>query len=1063
MSGNDFLQRNGELSMNRRTPAFVIASLTALLFPGMLPAQQFPGAVIWSEPNLPTADSAAPSTAQLTQIFPGARAVSADQLATQLTDPKAHLLILPQGSVIPEAAWSAISDFLHRGGNLLVLGGRPFTRAAYRNASGWHLREYSTRFARTMLIDEYQSTPGSEGAQFTPNPDIPIELPRFSWKQAFSPIIHLSARDLYDRGGTAGGLDVKLDTLVWGVTDGRRKSAPLMQIDHYSSGFDGGRWVFLSAELAPEFYASPDSATLLRTLARRALQGALQFSVRPTLPLYLPGEPVELETIFHAATKPSGPLTVQVSSYREDKPAQKQSATIPLPVSTTTVLPAASGKGLYLIEARLLEGTTVRAIYHSAFWIRDEEYLRSGPKLGINSDYFTIDGKPLAVVGTTYMSSEVQRLYFDHPNVYVWNSDMSLIHGTGLNMLRTGWWTGWDKFCDETGRPYERALRTLEAYLMTARKYGLPVQFTFFAFLPDVLGGVNAYLDPEAVRRQQTLVSSVAARFRDVPFMAFDLINEPSFSKHLWRMRPNYDPIELVAWNAWLAQKYPDRAALAAAWNVPPESVSGIISVPSEQEFADRGVYAGVNSLRVYDFTMFAQEKFTEWVRGMHEAIRVMGSTQLVTVGQDEGGYVDRVNPSFFVSQLDFTTNHTWWQNDSLLWDSLVAKQPGTAMLIQETGLQRELTPDEIARRTPEQEAALFERKFALSFVQGSGAIEWLWNSNSYMTEANETPIGALHTDGTEKPEATVLRNMAKFAAAASPYLKSPKLPDIAVVTSQVAQYSVQGELQLAAQRNAVRALAYDLHQPCYIIAENQIDKLGSPKLVILPSAQALRESTWQALLRYVRNGGNLLITGPVSRDEHWHLVDRYTPLGTSATAEPLTSHSVSMTGRLSNPEEADDTHIKDELKFFRTLLHLNFAQQMQQLVEFLHFGDGHSFHELTLGTGRLFFASYPVELSEGSAATASLYRDLLESVPIQPPFKAGQPIPEGILAYPIELQSSVLYVFASEFGSENGTVPIQLTDGITGASLEIRLPAQRAALVFIDKHTKQIVAKYGF
>ncbi len=42
---------------------------------------------------------------------------------------------------------------------------------------------------------------------------------------------------------------------------------------------------------------------------------------------------------------------------------------------------------------------------------------------------------------------------------------------------------------------------------MTARKYGLPVQFNFFAFLPDVLGGSNAFLDPAAVRKQQTLIS----------------------------------------------------------------------------------------------------------------------------------------------------------------------------------------------------------------------------------------------------------------------------------------------------------------------------------------------------------------------------------------------------------------------------------------------------------------------------------------------------------------------------------------------------------------------------
>jgi len=1016
-----------------------------LLGPLSLFAQRFPAAVIWSEPGLPTADSAAPTSAQLTRIFPEARLASTDQLASQLSDSQTRLVILPQGSVVPEAAWSVILDYLRHGGNLLVLGGRPFTRSAYHDSTGWHLRDYSIRFIRPLLIDQYQSTSGSAGAEFTPNPEIPLTLPHFSWLQAFSPIIRLSTNDIYNRGGSAGTLDVRLDPLVWGVTGGRRLSAPLLQIDHFSSGFDGGRWIFLAAELTPDFYSSPDSSKLLRLLADRALEGALQFSVRPALPLYLPGEPIELETIFHSSAKPTTPLSVQVSAYPEDQPSQKQTATISLPASTTTILPASAAKGFHIIEARLFEGTTLRAIYHSAFWIRDDAYLRSGPKLGVNSDYFTINGNPLAVVGTTYMSSEVQRLYFDHPNAYAWNSDLSLIHGAGLNMLRTGWWTGWDKLSDESGRPYERTLRTLEAYLMTARKYGLPVQFNFFAFLPEILGGVNPYLDPEAVRRQQTLVTSVVARFHDVPFLAWDLINEPSFSKQLWRMRPNYDQVELAAWNAWLAQKYPDRAALTNAWNVPPDTIAGTISLPTEDEFGPRGVYMGVNSLRIYDYVLFAQEKFAGWVRGMREAIRATGAEQPITVGQDEGGFIDRLNPAFFAPYVDFTTNHSWWQNDYLLWDSLIAKQPGKAMLIQETGLQRELTPDELARRTPEQEAALFERKFALSLVYGSGAIEWLWNSNSYMTESNETPIGALRADGTEKPEATVLRDMAMFAAAASPYLKNPKLPSIAVVTSQAAQFSVRAELQLAAQQNAVRALAYDLHRPCYIITENQIDKLGSPKLVILPSPQALGESTWQALLAYVRNGGNLLVTGPVSRDEHWHLVDRYTPLGLKATTEPLTFHSgefyaIARWGRLSIP--------------------VPFDGQKQQLLEFLKFEDGSTEATLPLGKGKLRWCAYPVELSDSPQAAAALYGGTVPFV--GPNATSTQPdsMRPGILIYPIELQGAVLYILESEFDHDT---EIDLQDQPSGAQLKFHLPSQRAALALIDKKTKQIIAKYGF
>src|SRR5580765_8915160 len=216
-------------------------------------------------------------------------------------------------------------------------------------------------------------------------------------------------------------------------------------------------------------------------------------------------------------------------------------------------------------------------------------------------------------------------------------------------------------------------------------------------------------------------------------------------------------------------------------------------------------------------------------------------------------------------------------------------------MLIQETRLQRELNLDEIARRDPEHEASLLERKVAAAFAQGAGAIEWLWNTNSYMTESNETPIGLVRPDGTEKPEADVMRAIAAFAASLDDYLRAPELPSIAVVTSQAAQFSVLGDLQLEAQRKAVRALAYHDHLTLYAVAENQLAKLGSPKLVILPSPQALTETAWQILLKYANDGGNLLITGSVDRDEHWHVVSRMTELKLNAQVEPVMFHQAAL------------------------------------------------------------------------------------------------------------------------------------------------------------------------
>jgi hypothetical protein len=499
--------------------------------------------------------------------------------------------------------------------------------------------------------------------------------------------------------------------------------------------------------------------------------------------------------------------------------------------------------------------------------------------------------------------------------------------------------------------------------------------------------------------------------------------------------------MELAAWNEWLSKRYPDRAALATAWNLPVSAVEGTIPVPEEIEFTQRGSYVGRNSLKVYDFYLFGQEVFANWVRAMRDAVRATGSQQLVTVGQDEGGIQDRLSPAYWGQYVDFTTNHSWWQNDYVLWDSLLAKQPGQAMLIQETGLQRELNLDEIARRDPEQEASLLERKVAAAFAQGAGAIEWLWNTNSYMTESNETPIGLIRPDGTEKPEATIMRALASFAPALDEHLRNPEMPSIAVVTSQAAQFSVLGDLQLEAQRKAVRALAYHDHLTLYAVAENQLAKLGRPKLAILPSAQALTEVAWQALLKYANDGGTLLITGPVDRDEHWQVVKRMAQLKVDADVEPLLFHQAALTA---------NGHT----------IPMSFDQQKQNLVESIRFRDGSTLKEIPYGKGRIFWAAYPVELAESTEPAAALYSYVAARIGITSLFDVPGPISPGVLLYPIMLEDSVLYIMSSEAADD---VKLDLRDKVTGARLTLNLPSQRAALALLGKRTRAIIARYGF
>src|SRR5207249_5842541 len=62
-------------------------------------------------------------------------------------------------------------------------------------------------------------------------------------------------------------------------------ASPAMEIDHLRNAFDGGRWVFLSAELDQQFVNSNEATALIRTLAERARHGSEEFTARPALPL----------------------------------------------------------------------------------------------------------------------------------------------------------------------------------------------------------------------------------------------------------------------------------------------------------------------------------------------------------------------------------------------------------------------------------------------------------------------------------------------------------------------------------------------------------------------------------------------------------------------------------------------------------------------------------------------------------------------------------------------------------------------------------------------------------
>jgi hypothetical protein len=1035
-------------------PRFVSRLLVPFVL-SLLPACSFASTVVFWQSGFPSADSPAPNEAELRAAFAGAGFANAAGLPGALAAAHTDLLVLPYGSAWPEADWDAILQYLDHGGNLLTLGGKPFTRAGYEDAGGWHLRAESTAQTLELFIDGYQETPGSEGLQFTPNGDVFPQLASFGWHRAFSPVARLSVIDYDATGGATGGEDMDLTTLAWGERSGHKLAAPVLELDHNAYRFVGGRWILVACDPDADFFSNRQ---LLAALAELAVRKSDRFAFRPRAPLFVPGEALEFDYTSSdpLVAQPAGEqLHVRVTSEGSEAHYDQTD-----PVEQVMTLPesAAGGKGLHTVEVTLLRDGKPLRTYRSGFWMRDWQYLLSGPKLTVGADYFESNGKPLPVVGTTYMSGDVSRLYLTLPNAYVWDRDMAQIHGAGLNMIRTGLWTAWQHELAADGRLSEPALRTVEAFLMCARHNDLPVQFNLFAFYPDEFGGENGYLDPAAVNAESLYVQSLVERFHAVPFLAWDLINEPSANRNLWRTLPDYDPFEQAAWRKWIADRYPDRAKLLHDWAEPSLGIGrdlqarptamdtemaaeDPLALPKAGSLSPDAVRSGFNPLKDYDYALFTQWVLANWVNRMRTLIRSNGSEQLVTVGQDEGGVGGRVSPAFYSSQIDFTADHTWWDYDAILWASLAPKFPGKPMLIQETGEQRRLTLDNQLRFSAQEEAWQLERKIAIAFAQGAGALEWVWNVNANMANDNEITIGAVRPDGTEKPEVDVLAGYAAFASKSPQAFTKIEPPAVTMVTSQALLYSIMGGLALDTQKHALRAMAYCDHTPLRMLPENRLAELGMPKLVFLPSAQGLTNKAWDELLDYAARGATLLVTGPVDRDEHWQQVNRTADLGVTATVAPLAVRGSELT--LPNGNSFP----------------LGFPAGVQQAETWtMRFADGKSVETVPHGKGRILWAADPVEFAEGYTAVAALYRWALDQAGLKPVFREVERLSPEVLAYPTVLDDAEIYSFSNESPDPQ---TVDIVDALTGAHIHFEMQAQRGAVLLLDRNGAAL-SSYG-
>ena len=737
--------------------------------------------------GFPTVDAPEIAAATLDEALAGLPVVNFDSpetLAAGLRLDQADVLLLPYGSAFPLEAWPTIRGFLEAGGGLVALGGAPFMQPVLHLAAdpqGHRAYVQGTRqpsFAHELLIgpvdpverDEIVgprvvAAEGSDWTALSPEP-----------KRSFALTLRLATRkDLPLEAGSEGPRDAVVRPLVHVLDqDGLPRACTLLLVDRLRGAEAGGRWV-----LAPSDAAL--AAPTIREAVLRALQGAGQIEARPVRATVQPGETPSIRVLVARPAVRSGePVPSRaLLNVKADDGTTVYSAEVALvgpPEQRTGLAPVAAAAplapGLYHVEVTLPEAPWQPRAATTGFWVKDAALLAKGRRLSVSRDWIRRDGKVMPVIGTTYMASDVHRKFLFEPNPHVWDRDFRDMARMGINLVRTGLWTAWSRAMLDPGAVDESVLAALEAYVLTAARHGIEVCFTFFAFQPPAYGGTNPFLDPRALEGQRAFLTLVGSRFKDVPWVHWDLINEPSYAPadQLWTNRPVGDANERRAWMDWLRARHgDDEQALRDAWRFAGE---GLKDLPQREDLGWAMIREGRSTRKAVDFAAFSQDVVAQWAATLRDILRAASGDALVTLGQDEGGTHLRPAQQLHADSVDYTAVHTWWNNDDLLWDGVVTKVPEKPNLHQETGLMRLEDADGNPWRTPESAARLLERKLAYAFAsRGAGVVQWAWNINPYQPIDNESVIGLFRPDGTAKPELRALRDLAAFFRQAAPWL----------------------------------------------------------------------------------------------------------------------------------------------------------------------------------------------------------------------------------------------------------------------------------------------------
>lgn len=709
--------------------------------------------------------------------------------------------------------------------------------------------------------------------------------------------------------------------------EGALRGHALAVMHNYAGEYPGSSWAFSGITSGADIF--------LGDASRRALLARVLVDITEKVFLH------ELTSDF-ASYEPgeTARITVRVSNYGA-RPARRQLSlevadapvlerTVDLaPGETQTVEAEVAVDELHVdlipVVAVLIEGSRLADRMEAAFCIRDEAVLASGPRIGWEDNYLTVDGRPTFLIGT----NQTGMMYFSaNENPAVWDRDFRTMAAHNVHILRILHFSPFSKGGYE-GRPTnnpldlaerpERLVRQMDAIVQLAQKHRVAIHLS----LHDWMG---VTLTDEELAAQADWNRFWAARYRDVPGIFWDIQNEPT-------VRAVDRPDIVALWNEFLRERHGDDEALRAAWTRrPPEAP--LPNVPLGETGEDW------DDVRSADRKRFETVLLDRWIKANMEGIRAGDPDGPVCVG-----YLPSMPPAdkiLGVAHTDFSNMHYYGEVEAFPQRFMITDRrfTGKGLSIGECGAQEAHRARVNGSFAVPVEASIRRFDAYIHYAPALGGAflcNWDWKDFDEMV----FPWGLMrHSANIPKPWLHTWTQGSLLVSLAEPAYEHPEAFILAPDSHRIGPRfnDLHGALYRAIE------LMLDQRVNFGMVNEEDIGRLpASARALIWPLPYCPDDETFAAVLEWVRGGGTLYLSGEVAFDA----ARRPTRIARRAALGLPEAAPVS-------PFDAPEAAWDDPLV------------------------------ETAVGAGRVIFAPYPLELRRRDG-DAQVYRRVIEAAGLSP------------------------------------------------------------------------------